>query len=156
MTRLRDFATIVEADQSMKAGDIGQLLNIWRRWSVMAQGITGLTHYAIHLPRMIILITKVLPPALRHAIQHSLLITPSGQPNHFVAKDFFLETENYWLKYFFNNNGVGTSAKRLRDVFSSNVPLVSSTTIQTVLEYIKMTLFHSFFEASKVNPINQG
>ncbi|OAV96426.1 hypothetical protein PTTG_26389 [Puccinia triticina 1-1 BBBD Race 1] len=124
MTRLRDFATIIEANRSMKAGDIGRLLNIWRRWSVMAQGINGLTHYSIHLPRMILLITKVLPPALGHAIQHSLLVTPSGRPGHFVAKDFYLETKNYWLKFIFNNNGIGTNAKRLRDVFSSAIPLL--------------------------------
>ncbi|KAA1113943.1 hypothetical protein PGTUg99_020757 [Puccinia graminis f. sp. tritici] len=124
MTRLRDFATVIEANRAMKAGDIGRLLNIWRRWSVMAQGITGLTHYAIHLPRMILLITKVLPPALCHAIQHSLLVTPSGRPGHFVAKDFLLETFNYWLKFMFNKSGIGTKAKRLRDLFSSNVPLL--------------------------------
>jgi hypothetical protein len=125
MTRLRDFATVIEADRSMKAGDIGRLLNIWRRWLVMAQGINGLTHYAIHLPRTILLITKVLPPALCHAIQHSLLISPSGRPGHIVGKDFYLETQNYWLKFLYNNNGIGTDSKRLRDFFSLAIPLVS-------------------------------
>lgn len=124
LLRLRDFSTIVEANRAMQAGDIGRLLNMWRRWAVMTQGMKSLKHYKVHLPRMILLITKVLPPALCRLIQHSLLITPSGRPNHFVAKDFYLEVQNYWIKYFYNHNGIGTNINRLKDVFSINIPLV--------------------------------
>ncbi|KAH9458558.1 hypothetical protein MJO28_005620 [Puccinia striiformis f. sp. tritici] len=126
LLRLRDFSTIVEANRAMQAGDIGRLLNMWRRWAVMTQGMKSLKHYKVHLPRMILLITKVLPPALCRLIQHSLLITPSGRPNHFVAKDFYLEVQNYWIKYFYNHNGIGTNINRLKDVFSINIPLLQS------------------------------
>jgi hypothetical protein len=34
---LQDFSSIVECNFGMEAGDIGRVLNIWRRWSVMAQ-----------------------------------------------------------------------------------------------------------------------
>jgi hypothetical protein len=55
LLQLRDFATVIEANQAMKAGDIGRLLNIWRMWLMMAQGIKGLDKYAIHLPQMLFL-----------------------------------------------------------------------------------------------------
>ncbi|PLW31517.1 hypothetical protein PCASD_20628 [Puccinia coronata f. sp. avenae] len=124
LLRLRDFATIIEADRSMKAGDIGRLMNIWRCWAVMAQGIKGLNHYGIHLPRMLLLINHFLSPGMRHVIQHLLLMSPSGRKDHFLGKDCFLEVQNYRLKYFYNHNGVGLDSKRLSDIFSLNVPLL--------------------------------
>lgn len=102
--RLRDFATVVEAQRAMSAGDIGRLMDIWKRWSVMVQGVVGLTHYSNYLPRLIRLLTTVLPAELSRVIRHSLLLSPSGRKGHFVAKDFFLEVQNYWLKYFYNNS----------------------------------------------------
>ncbi|OAV95559.1 hypothetical protein PTTG_08781 [Puccinia triticina 1-1 BBBD Race 1] len=106
LLRLWDFSTIVECNRAMKAGDIGRVLNIYKQWSVMALGIHGLTNYAIDLPRMYLLLTKVLPPGLRLVLKHSLLISPTGRPNHFVAKDFYLENQNFFLKYFYNNTGM--------------------------------------------------
>ncbi|KNZ53858.1 uncharacterized protein VP01_3117g5 [Puccinia sorghi] len=55
-----------------------------------------------------------------------MLISPSGQPDHCVVKDFFLETQNYCLKYFYNHNGQGTKIMRLVESISINVPLVST------------------------------
>ncbi|POW17299.1 hypothetical protein PSTT_00659 [Puccinia striiformis] len=97
---------------------------MWRMWSVMAQGIKGLNKYAIHLPRMLILLTDVLPPGLQKVLQHSMLITPSGRAGHFVGKDFFLEVQNCWLKYVYNNSGIGTNIRRLMDVFSLNISML--------------------------------
>lgn len=102
--RLRDFATIVEGDQAMRAGDIGRTLSMWKRWALMAQGLKGLSHYAIHLPRFILILQKFLPPKIAKAIKHSLLIPTGGRDGHWVAKDFYLEIQNYWLKYFYNNS----------------------------------------------------
>ncbi|OAV95520.1 hypothetical protein PTTG_08518 [Puccinia triticina 1-1 BBBD Race 1] len=115
LLRLHHFATVIEADRAMKSGDIGRLLNIWRMWSVMAQGIKGLNKYAIHLPRMLVLLTEVLSPGLQKVLQHSMLVTPSGWPDHFVGKDFFLEVQNCWLKYFYNKCGIGANIHRLMD-----------------------------------------
>ncbi|KAI7937705.1 hypothetical protein MJO29_015020 [Puccinia striiformis f. sp. tritici] len=126
LLRLRDFATVVECNRSMRAGDIGRLMNVWRRWSIMAQGIKGLNKYAIHLPRMVLLLTRVLPPGLRLVLCHSLLISPKGRPGHFVAKDFYLEVQNYWLKYFYNNTGRGTEIHRLMEVYSINISMLQS------------------------------
>ena len=92
----------------------------------MAHGIKALNNYVIYLPWMILLLTKVLPKGLAKTLWHSLLINPSGQPNHFIAKDFFLENNNVWLKYFYNHSGIGTKISRLKDVFSLIIPLVSS------------------------------
>lgn len=103
LLRMQDFASVVEANRSMSAGDIGRLLLMWKRWSVISQGLKGLTHYSCYLPRLIRLLTKVLPRPLSRIILHSLLISPTGRGGHFVAKDFFLEVQNYWLKYFYNH-----------------------------------------------------
>ena len=40
--RLSDFATIIEGNQEMKAGDIARLMNIWKCWSVIANGVPKL------------------------------------------------------------------------------------------------------------------
>ncbi|EHS64102.1 uncharacterized protein PGTG_20804 [Puccinia graminis f. sp. tritici CRL 75-36-700-3] len=125
MRRLSDFATIVEGNSAMKAGDIGRLMNVWKRWAIISQGVKKLTNYLIQLPRMIILLNEILPKGLRKVISHSLLIAPSGRQKHFVAKDQHLKNQNFWLKYFFNHSGQGTDIKRLKDVYSLNVPLLN-------------------------------
>ncbi|KAH9808576.1 hypothetical protein DFH28DRAFT_908510 [Melampsora americana] len=102
--RLRDFASIIEGEDAMRQGDIGRVMLMWKRWSLMAQGMKGLSHYALHLPRMILLLESGLPPGLAKLIKHSMLITASGRPGNFIAKDFFLELQNYWLKYFYNHS----------------------------------------------------
>ena len=125
LLRIRDFATIVEANRSMKAGDHGRLLFMWQHWAVMSQAITKLPHYSKHLPKLVLLLTRVLPSSLAQVVQSTMLISPTGWANHFVATDFYLEIQNYWLKYFFNHSGIGTEINRLKDVFSINIPIVS-------------------------------
>lgn len=104
LLRLRDLASIVEANSAMSDGDIGRLMFMWKRWAVSSQGMKSLTHYSNYLPRLIILLKETLPNDVAHTILHSFLITPSGRPGHFVAKDFFLEVQNYWIKYFYNQS----------------------------------------------------
>lgn len=103
LLQIRDFSTVVEANQAMHAGDIGRLMLVWKKWGVMLQGMKGLTHYSNYLPRLVLLLTKTLPRPVAKIILHGMLISPSGRPNHFVAKDFFLEVQNYWIKFFYNN-----------------------------------------------------
>lgn len=102
--RLRDFGSVVECDNAMHDGDIGRVMRMWKRWAIMAQGMSGLSHYAIHLPRFITILEKNLPKNLSKAIKHSLLIPSAGRAGHWVAKDFYLEIQNFWLKYFYNNS----------------------------------------------------
>jgi hypothetical protein len=85
--RLLDFASVWEANASMKAGDIGRVMYMWRRWSVMAQGFKKLSNYAVQLPRTIVLINEVFPPGLSMVVRHSLLVAPSDQQNHFQPKN---------------------------------------------------------------------
>ena len=73
---------------------------------------------------MIILINEVLPTGFGHVLKHSLLVSPTGRPNHLVSKYFHLEIQNYWIKYFYNHSGVGTNIHRLKDVLSINIPLL--------------------------------
>ncbi|KAI7955280.1 hypothetical protein MJO28_005680 [Puccinia striiformis f. sp. tritici] len=48
LLRLHNFATVIEANRAMKAGDIGRLLNIWRMWCIISspswtsEGLTAL------------------------------------------------------------------------------------------------------------------
>ncbi|PLW21675.1 hypothetical protein PCANC_03175 [Puccinia coronata f. sp. avenae] len=123
MLRLLDFTTIVEGNAAMKSGDIGRVMNVWKRWAVISQGVKSLTQYSIQLPRMIILINEVLSAGLGKLIRHSMFIAPSGRQKHFLPKDKYLEMENYMLKFLFNHSGRGTSIDRLKDVYSLNVPL---------------------------------
>ncbi|KAA1123550.1 hypothetical protein PGTUg99_007721 [Puccinia graminis f. sp. tritici] len=121
LIQLHDFSTVVEAKQSMKSGDAGRLILIWKKWSLMSQALTGLTNYSSYLPRMVLLLMVFLPPSLSKYLRHVLLISPSGRPGHFVAKDFWLEIQNYWIKFLYNHSGTGTQIDCLQDVFSPNI-----------------------------------
>ncbi|KAA1130849.1 hypothetical protein PGTUg99_026233 [Puccinia graminis f. sp. tritici] len=122
--RLHDFATVVEANRATKAGDIGRLLSIWKTWSLMSQALPSLVNYRSYLPRMVLLLNHVLPPDLSKLVRHNLLVSPTGRENHFVPKDYFLENQNYWLKFLFNRSGVGTQIDRLQEMFSLNITLL--------------------------------
>jgi hypothetical protein len=124
LIQLHDFSSVVEAKRSMRSGDIGRLLLVWKKWSLMTQGLKGLTNYSSYLPRMVLMLTEILSPALRKYLSHNLLFSPSGRSEHFVAKDQWLECQNYWLKFVYNNTGNGTKIDRLRDLFSVNIVLV--------------------------------
>lgn len=87
----------------MSAGDVGRMIRVWKRWSVIAHGMTRLKHYANYLPHLIVLLTQTLPKDIAEVITHNLLVCPSGRKGHFVAKDFFLEVQNFWLEFFYNN-----------------------------------------------------
>lgn len=113
--RLRDFATVIEADKAMRAGDIGRLMSMWKHWSIISQGLTGLSHYALHLPRYILILEEYLPKNLARVIKHSLLLPSAGREGHWVSKDFYLETQNFWLKYFYNHS-VHSSVQRSRSL----------------------------------------
>ncbi|KAH9816928.1 hypothetical protein DFH28DRAFT_1125077 [Melampsora americana] len=98
----------------------------------MAQGIPGLSHYARHLPRMVLVLEQDLPVQLSKVIKHMMLIPSNGRSNHWLASDEFLEINNYWLKHIYNNTlmaggsqqGNGTNIHRLMARFSSNMPLL--------------------------------
>jgi hypothetical protein len=63
LMRICDFATIIEAKRAMKDGDPRSLMYMWKLWAVMGQGIPKLPHYSKHLPCLILLLEKVLPPS---------------------------------------------------------------------------------------------
>ncbi|KAA1126408.1 hypothetical protein PGTUg99_000418 [Puccinia graminis f. sp. tritici] len=126
LLRIRDFGTVIEVNRSTKAGDTGRLIFMWKRWAVMGQGLKKLVHYSRHLPQLILLLEVILPKSLANVIKNLMLLCPSGREGHFVATDFYLEVQNFWLKYFYNHSGIGTNIKRLRDVFSINIPVLKS------------------------------
>lgn len=103
MVRLRDFATVVEAHNATRAGDIGRLMEMWKMWAIMSQGIPGLSHYAKHIPRLVLLLEVDLPRDLAHAIKHSLLIPSNEREDHWMAIDEYMEVHICWLKSHYNN-----------------------------------------------------
>jgi hypothetical protein len=125
LVQLHDFSSVVEAKRIMKAGDVGRLMIVWKKWCVMAQSIKKITNYSSYLPRTVILLSGGLNPSLSKYLRHNLLISPTGRDNHFVAKEFWLEIQNYWIKYFYNKSGIGTQIDCLQDIFSPNIILVS-------------------------------
>ncbi|KAI7958836.1 hypothetical protein MJO28_002627 [Puccinia striiformis f. sp. tritici] len=145
---LHDFSTVVEAKPSMKAGDIGRLLSVWKKWSLMAQALPGITNYSSYLPRQVLLLTVILPPSLRKYLRHNLLMSPTGRKDHFVAKDFWLEIQNYWLKFLYNRSGMGINIDQLRDVFSLNITM-------TMLQDLKTDCGSNIIRQSHKNVLSQ-
>ncbi|PLW31556.1 hypothetical protein PCASD_19118 [Puccinia coronata f. sp. avenae] len=141
--RLSDFATIVEGNSAMKCGDIGQVMNIWKRWAIIAQGIKKLTQYSIQLPQMIILLNYALLDGLSQVIKHSLLVAPTAGQKHYLPKDQYLEMKNYWLKHFFNDTGQGTNIDCLKDLYSVNVTLLQDLISSLTAEIHKKPIFQS-------------
>jgi hypothetical protein len=123
---VHDFSTAVEAKRAMKAGDVGQLMLIWKKWCLMCQALPGITNYSSYLPRNVLLLTVILLPSLRKFLRHNLLISPSGCKDHFLAKDFWPEVQNYWLKFLYNKSGSGTHIESLKDIFSPIIFMVSA------------------------------
>ncbi|KAH9443844.1 hypothetical protein Pst134EB_026235 [Puccinia striiformis f. sp. tritici] len=103
---LHNFLTVIEAKRSMRAGDIGRLLSV-------------------------LLLTVILPPSLRKYLRHNLRMSPTGRKGHFVAKDFWLKIQNYWLKFLYNRSGMGTNMDCLRDVFSLNITMTMLQDLKT-------------------------
>ncbi|OAV98658.1 hypothetical protein PTTG_25611 [Puccinia triticina 1-1 BBBD Race 1] len=94
LVMLHDFSSVVEASRAMKAGDVGRLMIVWKKWCFMTRSLSGSTNYSSYLPRMVLVLTVILPAALRKYLQHNLLFSPTGRKDHFVAKDFWLEIQN--------------------------------------------------------------
>ncbi|PLW41572.1 hypothetical protein PCANC_17426 [Puccinia coronata f. sp. avenae] len=152
--RLSDFATIVEGNLAMKCGDIGRVMNIWKRWAIIAQGIKKLTQYSIQLPRMIILLNYALPDGLSQVIKHSLLVAPNAGRKHYLPKDQYLEMKNYWLKHFFNDTGRGTNINPLKDLYSVNVTLLQDLIRSLTAEIHKKPIFQSHHNQTDLRSMN--
>jgi hypothetical protein len=151
LLRIRDFATIIEAQRSMKEGDYGCLMFMWERWAVMTQGLGHMPHYSKHLPKLIVQLKYVLPKSISHLISNTLLLSPNGQAGHFMATDQYLEVLNYWLKYFFNHSGIGTDINRLKDVFSPNITIVSWLCCLVLINTARLLLDPKLFIQSSSN-----
>jgi hypothetical protein len=126
LLQLHDFSKVVECKRAMKSGDIGRVMLVWKKWSIMVQSIPGITNYSSYLPWTVLLLTVILPSDMATYLRHNLLMSPTGQMGHFLPKDNYLELQNYWLKHFYNSSGTGTNIDQLRDIFSVNILTVSN------------------------------
>ncbi|KNE98544.1 hypothetical protein PSTG_08283 [Puccinia striiformis f. sp. tritici PST-78] len=76
LIQLRNFSLVVECKRAMRSRDIGRLMMVWKKWSVMAQSIAGITNCSSYLPQMVLLLTVILPPSLAEYLRHNLLMSP--------------------------------------------------------------------------------
>ncbi|KNE91689.1 hypothetical protein PSTG_14908 [Puccinia striiformis f. sp. tritici PST-78] len=106
---LHDFSTVVEATMGSYLRYDIRTDFLWKKWSLMAQALPGITNYSLYLPRQVLLLTEILPLSLRKYLRHNLLMSPIGRKDHLVAKDFWLEIQNYWLEFLYNQCGMGTN-----------------------------------------------
>ncbi|SGY12061.1 BQ5605_C011g06375 [Microbotryum silenes-dioicae] len=115
LLRLRDLVDFDEGYFATLQGDIGRVIHWWERMSPFLQAAEGVSHYRSHLPHLLLLLKSDLPTQLTRLVRRGLLISPSGRRGKFCGKDFYLETLNYWLKYFFSVKGAGCSFDKMRD-----------------------------------------
>ncbi|PLW58264.1 hypothetical protein PCANC_00916 [Puccinia coronata f. sp. avenae] len=161
LLRICDFATVVKASRAMKAGDPGRLMFMWEHWAIMTQALPKLPHYSKHLPKLILTLKEALLKSLSRVFESTLLISPTGRANKFVATDCFLELQNYWLKYFFNHSGIGTNINRLKDVFSINIPVLlklesgSNYVSQTHQNHMDIQSINNFLRMAEKEELNQ-
>ncbi|KAA1108355.1 hypothetical protein PGT21_009499 [Puccinia graminis f. sp. tritici] len=83
-----------------------------------------------------------------------MFVAPSGNQKHFVAKDHFLENQNYWLKHFFNNTGRGANIDRLKNVYSPNVPLLRDLICGLITDCDKETVSQSHY--NRINLVSMN
>ncbi|PLW28430.1 hypothetical protein PCANC_20815 [Puccinia coronata f. sp. avenae] len=146
-----EWNSIVEdSKRSMRDGDVGRLMIIWSKWSLMTQALPGITNYSTYLPRAVLLLTVILPPDMRKYLRHNLLITPTGRDDHFLSKDGWLEVQNYWLKHFYNDCGNGTQIDWLCNIYSPNIMM-----LQKLLRSLKIDSGEKMIYQSHKNKLEQ-
>ncbi|POW10466.1 hypothetical protein PSTT_06094 [Puccinia striiformis] len=140
-------AIVDECQAIDESWDIGRLYQ-YGKVVFDAQALPGITNYSSYLPRQVLLLTVILPPSLRKYLRHNLLMSPTGRKDHFVAKDFWLEIQNYWLKFLYNRSGMGINIDQLRDVFSLNITM-------TMLQDLKTDCGSNIIRQSHKNVLSQ-
>lgn len=78
LVHLHKFSTVIEGHRAMRDGDIGRLMNIWRIRLIMTQSLKGLTHYSVYIPRLVLLLTKILY-SRSHSASYYVIIFCSHQ-----------------------------------------------------------------------------
>ena len=109
LLRLRDFTQFLEAYSASADGDVGRLVYRYEGWVLLFNGAARVRQYNSLLSKLLLQLKSDLPLALRNVIRRGLLFSPGGRPGRFCAKDFYLETLNFWVKYFFKNDVRGLS-----------------------------------------------
>ena len=104
LLRLRDLTHFLEAYSASQDGDVGRLLYCYESWVVLFNGSRKVHQYSTLLVKLMLQLKSDLPPALRDVIRRGLLFSPSSRPLHCCAKDYYLETLNFWVKFFFKLN----------------------------------------------------
>ncbi|KAK4703081.1 hypothetical protein P7C70_g3138, partial [Phenoliferia sp. Uapishka_3] len=123
LLRLRDLVDYEEGVRAKEDGDIGRCIHFWERMTPLLLGANGVRHYRTHLLHLLLELKHDSPPLLRDLLRRGMLISPSGRAHKFCYKDFYLETLNYWLAYFFGGKGAGLKYERCRDLISANILL---------------------------------
>ncbi|OAV86711.1 hypothetical protein PTTG_29762 [Puccinia triticina 1-1 BBBD Race 1] len=114
LNRMRDFSTVIEARRSMKAGDVGRLINIWKMWSYTLLGISPQTHIASHSDFA----------SLNGQIDSANLTGITSRTGRPLCCQGF--PSRISQLFIYTCGGAGTQIEQLKTLISSNIPLLKS------------------------------
>ncbi|KAJ7211655.1 hypothetical protein GGX14DRAFT_362584, partial [Mycena pura] len=104
----RDMLLLLLFTTSIKAGDVGMVVNILAHWMVMFRGTGSMPKYADALFELINNL-KRWPPALRDAYLNNWLVNLTGKILAFKEIDLLQEHQNFWAKVIYNARGSNRS-----------------------------------------------
>ncbi|KAJ7890049.1 hypothetical protein B0H14DRAFT_3705721 [Mycena olivaceomarginata] len=93
---------------SIKAGDIGRVILVFRIWAVMMRSPKTMPKYADAFFETLNRI-KTYDPVLQKFFLHNWLVNITGIINRFKEVDLLQEHQNFWAKIIYNAKGVNRS-----------------------------------------------
>ncbi|KAF9313771.1 hypothetical protein BG003_004855 [Podila horticola] len=94
---IRDMMVYMELNSSIKAGDVGRILNVMRMITIMFQG-GNVPNYAKALMRFIAGARHKWHPKKTRAILSTMVVNTRGKENSFIPTDLYQEHNNFLTK----------------------------------------------------------
>ncbi|KAF8928269.1 hypothetical protein BGZ52_003508 [Haplosporangium bisporale] len=94
---IRDMMVYMELSSSIKAGDVGRILNVMRMITIMFQG-GNIPNYAKALMRFIAGARHKWHPKKTRAILSTMVVNTRGTENSFIPTDLYQEHNNFLTK----------------------------------------------------------
>ncbi|KAF8145481.1 hypothetical protein K438DRAFT_2097724 [Mycena galopus ATCC 62051] len=104
----RDSLLYILLVSSIKAGDIGRVILVFRIWAVMMRSPKTMPKYADAFFETLNHI-KTYDPVLQYFFLHNWLVNITGLANRFKEVDLLQEHQNFWAKIVYKAKGVNRS-----------------------------------------------
>ncbi|KIY70312.1 hypothetical protein CYLTODRAFT_348004 [Cylindrobasidium torrendii FP15055 ss-10] len=111
----RDMLWYVVLVNSVRAGDIGRVILVYRVWMVMMRTPKTMPKYADAFFKTFARL-DLFPATLRTFFLHNWLVNITGLPNRFKEIDLLQEHLNFWAKIIYNAKGVNRTWEWLAKV----------------------------------------